>query len=177
MKTLLLIFFNLAYCCVGIIGIWYINWSWIVVLFWLFFAFGNGTIGHRYFAHKQFIVGPIKHHLLAIWCTLSAYSPIIYWQVQHLHHHRHTDTDKDIHSPKNGFFNSLILWPFNKKRVESVFDDRASIINLHRSQKDAIIRITSDYFILINTAFLIMLFLINYQFVFYAGIAFVMEHI
>ena len=177
MKTLSIIFFNLCYICLGIVGLFYVSWSWTILLFWLLFAFGNGTIGHRYFAHKQFTVGKIKHNIFAIWCTLSAYSTVSYWQVQHLHHHRHSDTDKDIHSPKNGLLQSLILWPFNKARIESVFKDRASVVNLHKANSDPIVKITSDYFILINILFLVSLCLITPLFVFYAGIAFVLEHI
>jgi stearoyl-CoA desaturase (delta-9 desaturase) len=177
MKTYFLIIFNFFYLLLGAISLYYVELTWYLLPCWLFFAFGNGTIGHRYFAHNQFEVGKIKHFLFSLWCTISAYSPIVYWKVQHLHHHRHSDSEKDIHSPKNGIIQSLFLWPFNKTRIESVFKDRSSIVLLHRTKEDKIITFFSNYFVIVNLFFLILIFSIDKTLLFYAAISFLLEHI
>jgi stearoyl-CoA desaturase (delta-9 desaturase) len=145
------------------------------MLFWLFVAIGNGTIGHRYFSHNQFKVGNFKHWIFAFWCTISAYSNTSYWQVQHRHHHRNSDTDADIHSPRLGFWQSIFIWPFNKKRIESIFNDRHSKINLARSYQDKSIKFTSENFILINLSFLIFLGFVNYELIPYYFAAFILD--
>jgi stearoyl-CoA desaturase (delta-9 desaturase) len=177
MNTRNLIFFNVFYSLLGLFGLVYYGLSWEVFVVWLLFAFGNGTIGHRYFAHSQFSVGKIRHWLFAFWCTISAYSTISYWQVQHRHHHRHSDDEKDIHSPKNGLLMSLFGWPYSKKRIESVFHERASSVNYARSMKDPAIKFTSENFIPINILFLLTLYFVDVNLVLAAGIAFVFEHL
>lgn len=177
MKTLNLIIFNLLYTILGLVGLFYVDSNIIIFCCWLLYAIGNGTIGHRYFAHNQFTVGKIRHFIFSIWCTLSAYSPIIYWKIQHIHHHRNTDNEKDIHSPKNGFLNSFYFWTLNKKKIESIFSDRSSIILYHKLKTDKIIMFMSEYFIPINIVFLGTLFLINQQLVFYFAVAYLIEHI
>jgi stearoyl-CoA desaturase (delta-9 desaturase) len=144
---------------------------------WLFIAFGNGTVGHRYFAHNQFSVGKKTHWLLAFWCTVSGYSSTMYWIVQHRHHHKHTDTEQDVHSPKNGILQSFIIWAFNKKRIESVFSDRLSIVNYNRCMKDHAIKFTTNNFILINLMFFSILSVIDINILYCLAIAFCLEHI
>lgn len=177
MKTQYLITFNILYVLLGIASLFVFGFSYAVLALWLVFAFGNGTIGHRYFAHNQFKVGAIKHWVFSFWCTISAYSPIVYWQVQHRHHHRHSDDADDIHSPRNGLFMSLVAWPFSKQRIESVFKDRASTVNYARCMKDTAVKFTSEYFILINVIFLATLTFINIELLGAASIAFLLEHV
>ena len=127
----------IVYLLFGIIGLtmFAVNW-WAVLAFWLFYAIGNGTIGHRYFSHNSFEVNKATHWLLGLWVTLCAYSPVHYWIVQHKHHHRHTDTPEDLHAPSNGLLNAFILWPLNAKRIEGVFKERSSIVSLARALRD-----------------------------------------
>jgi stearoyl-CoA desaturase (delta-9 desaturase) len=174
LTTKKLLAFNIFYTGIGLIGLT-VYASWWILLFWLFFAVGNGTIGHRYFAHNSFKTATWLHKLLTIWCTLSAYSPVNYWQVQHRHHHRHSDTEQDIHSPINGRFMSLFGWMYSQQRIESVFVDRASVINLARANQDSWVKFVSEKFILINLSCLILLLLIDPVLVFAAGAAFVIE--
>lgn len=151
--------------------------TWFILLMWTLIAFGNGTAGHRYFAHNQYSVGKYTHWVLAFWTTISAYSSTAYWQAQHRHHHRHTDNDKDIHSPKNGFLQGFYFWTINKKRIESIFDDRASIVNLSKALKDRAINFTTTNFIFINVIFIGILYLINVELVYGYFIAYIIEHI
>lgn len=161
-QTTQIIIFRSMQGLVGLIGLIYAEW-WMLVMFWIVFAIGNGTVGHRYFAHESFRVNPTTHWILAIWCTISSYSPCIYWQVQHRHHHRHTDAADDVHAPRNGFFMSIIGWAFSPTRINSVFNDRASVINQARGIKDPAIRLTSKFFISINLCFLLVLGLLDWH--------------
>lgn len=175
MKTQHLIAFKTFYLAVGIIGLFIPSW-WIL-FFWIIFAIGNGTVGHRYFSHENFRVSAFTHWLLAIWCTISSYSPPIYWQVQHRHHHRHTDSNDDIHAPGNGIFMSFIGWTFSKSRIDSIFKDKACIYNQIRGQKDTAIRMASEYFISINLIFLLCLLLIDWTLALSAAVASLLEHL
>lgn len=173
--THLQIAFNIFYLGLGLISLAHITW-WVLPM-WLLFAIGNGTIGHRYFAHSSFNVSPGTHKIMCVWCTISGYSPVVYWQVQHRHHHRHTDTTRDIHSPVNGHMMSLIGWIFSKKRLESVYQDRASKVAHALSSKDCTVRMVSQYFIPINLIFLAALWALSLEIMLAAGTAWLMEHI
>lgn len=177
MNTRNLIIFNLTYTCLSIIGIFYVELNIYMLICWLFYAIGNGTIGHRYFAHNQFSVGKIKHFIFSIWCTLTAYSPIVYWKIQHIHHHKNADNEKDIHSPNKGILNSLYFWTVNKKKIESIFIDRSSIISYYKLKNDKIVIFMSNYFIPINVIFLSILFLFNKEIFFYFTTAYLIEHL
>lgn len=169
-----IIMFNILYLGIGLIGLW--SFGPATVIFWLLFAIGNGTVGHRYFAHNSFTVSRPMHWLLSAWCALSAYSPPLYWQVQHRHHHRHSDTSQDIHTPANGILMALFGWPFSQTRIDSVFQDRASKVNWSRARQDPAVRIMSDHYIAFNLLFLLTLGLIDPSLLLAAGTAVVMEH-
>lgn len=175
LTTSRLVAFNWIYMFLGMLGL-FVYPQWSIVLFWFIFAIGNGTVGHRYFAHGNFTVNPATHWILAVWCTISAYSPPSYWQTQHRHHHRHTDTEQDIHSPVNGFLMALGGWPFSVKRIDSIFEDRASVINYARSQRDPAIRFTKEYFFLINLVFMVSLYLVDPLLPLSAAAAVMIEH-
>jgi stearoyl-CoA desaturase (delta-9 desaturase) len=169
----------IAYIAFGIIGIvWFaINW-WAVLFFWLFFAFGNGTVGHRYFAHNSFTTSKAVHWALGLWVTLCAYSPVHYWVVQHKHHHRHTDTQEDLHSPKNGLLNAFVLWPLNKSRIEAVLKDRSSVVSLVRALRDPSIVFYSQWFVVINAVALAVLAVIDWNLIFAGlGVAYIIEQV
>lgn len=169
------IIFNYAYVCVGIVGMFYMSaWTFPV---WLFFALGNGTVGHRYFAHNNFSVSPPMHWLLAAWATVAAYSPVSYWQVQHRHHHRHTDQSSDIHSPRQGLLMAMFGWPFNSQRIQSVFADRACIVTHARAMKDPAVKFFSTHMVLINLVVLLLATFVSVDLVLAMGSAFVFEQI
>lgn len=171
------IIFNFAYITFGILSLFLIKDISLLLYVWLFIAFGNGTIGHRYFSHNQFSVHKTLHWPLACWSTISAYSNTGYWIAQHRHHHRHTDTEKDIHSPVNGVLQSFIFWPFNNKRIDSVFKDRTTIINMATAMRDPAISFTTKYFIPINLIFIILFCIIDINIAYCFGISVIIEHV
>jgi fatty-acid desaturase len=72
---------------------------------------------------------------------------------------------------------SLFGWMYSQKRIESVFDDRASVVNLARANQDYWVRFFSDKFIVINLCFLTVLWTANPVLMFAAGSAFVLEQV
>jgi stearoyl-CoA desaturase (delta-9 desaturase) len=178
-NTKLYIMLIVAYIAAGIIGLMFFNITWWhVAIAWLFYAIGNGTIGHRYFSHHSFKVSASVHWLLGLWCTLCAYSPVHYWQVQHLHHHRNTDTTKDLHSPKNGLLQAFIFWPFSSQRIEDVFRERSSLVVLAKAFRDKPVKFFSSYFFIINATALLILASIDYTVIFSTlGVAYIIEQI
>lgn len=169
------ILFNYAYVCLGIVGLFYLS-AWTLPV-WLFFALGNGTVGHRYFSHSNFSVSRLMHWILAAWATIAAYSPVSYWQVQHRHHHRHTDQPQDIHSPRQGLFMAVIGWPFSSQRIQSVFADRACVIIHARAMRDPAIKFFSTYMVLINLVVLATVGAISTNVVLAMGTAFLFEQL
>ena len=75
----------------------------------------GGNIGaHRYFTHKSFETGRLRHMLLALFSIPMAMTPIKF-VVNHRHHHLFTDQiSKDIHSPQENLWSVVFAtWEFN----------------------------------------------------------------
>jgi stearoyl-CoA desaturase (delta-9 desaturase) len=177
MRTLLINGFNLLYVFLGIFAMFTGHIAWPLLAFWLLFAFGNGTAGHRYFGHDSFSVSKPMHWFLALWTTISAYSTPLYWSAQHKHHHRHADDPEDIHSPHNGIWYSLFLWPFVRSRIEAIYQERATVVNHARAMKDPAIRFFGANYVIVNCIFLAVLYSINPEWVLYGAMAHVIEHL
>lgn len=153
------------------------QWSMVIVA-WLFYALGNGTVSHRYFAHGSFEVGRWMHWTLALWSTLCAYAPLHYWKVQHLHHHRNSDNEHDLHAPRNGFFRSFLLWPFSAQRLNTVFKERSSLVILARAMRDPAVSFFSRNFFTLNFTWIVVLMLIMPSLIFEVlGVAYLIEQV
>lgn len=160
----LLVLFVCVYTCIGLYCLLFGNWNFTpLFLFFLFLALGNGTVAHRYFAHKSFKVSALFHSLLVIWATLTAYSPLAYWIVQHRHHHNYTDKPEDTHSPYNGFFHSFFLWTIDKKIIKSIFNIRANVLAYATIRKDPWIRFFDDHYLIVNILFVTCLYFVSSQ--------------
>jgi stearoyl-CoA desaturase (delta-9 desaturase) len=147
------------------LGIWFITTiPWIYSLVgYIFVSICNGVASHRYFVHNQFSVNTTGRIFLGFLSTIGMYSPIKYWIVQHKHHHRNSDKLHDIHSPKNSILNSMFFWPFRLNLINSVFQDRSSLVIMNKIKNDKIINFFSNNFILVNLSFITVLFLINIE--------------
>ncbi len=78
-------------------------------LFWarMFFI----TAGyHRYFSHKSYKLGRVSQAVMAFGAQTSAQKGVLWWAAHHRDHHRFSDTEKDIHSPRKGFWWSHVGW-------------------------------------------------------------------
>lgn len=101
---------------------------------------GVSACYHRLISHKSFTTGKWRRRFM-LWCAImSGQGSPIYWAVIHRgYHHKKADTDKDIHSPKHGFWHSYLTWMFkiktdvlNTKYVLDLIADE-EIVFLHKN--------------------------------------------
>jgi stearoyl-CoA desaturase (delta-9 desaturase) len=110
-----------------IIAVQYSMWWWLIASFaWtkvINFVFLQIGL-HRYFAHNSFVTGTKRSILLACGSVLTGQGSPISWSTHHLYHHRHSDTTQDLHSPRDGWLHTALLWPL---RGENYFANEKSI--------------------------------------------------
>ncbi|MCB9558463.1 MAG: acyl-CoA desaturase [Deltaproteobacteria bacterium] len=84
-----------------------------LIFFGVFYAVGMFLITagyHRYFSHRAFRTGRAMQFLLALGAQLTIQRGVLWWAGHHRHHHKHADDDRDVHTPRRGFFWSHIGW-------------------------------------------------------------------
>jgi stearoyl-CoA desaturase (delta-9 desaturase) len=96
-----------------------VTWQGVVIgvaLYWLrIFSIGAGY--HRYFSHRAFSTGRVFQFILAFVAQSTAQKSVLWWTVQHRHHHLHSDTERDLHSPRQrGFWYSHVGWIFARRQ-------------------------------------------------------------
>jgi stearoyl-CoA desaturase (delta-9 desaturase) len=155
------VIFSILLTILGVVSFYFINSWWLLIPVWLFRTIGNGVVGHRYFAHNQFEVGLNSRKMFAYYTSICGYSTPFYWIVQHLHHHRNSDQSTDIHSPKNGIWNSIVLWMFKPSVINSVFEDRSSKVLTIKTLRDDDISNASKRFIELNVIFYVVMLIIS----------------
>jgi stearoyl-CoA desaturase (Delta-9 desaturase) len=86
-----------------------------LVLYWLrIFAIGAGY--HRYFSHRAYRTSRAFQFVLAVLSQSTAQKSVLWWAAKHRHHHLHSDTEQDVHSPRQkGFFYSHVGWIFARR--------------------------------------------------------------
>jgi stearoyl-CoA desaturase (delta-9 desaturase) len=78
---------------------------------------------HRYFSHRSFKTSRAGQFLLAFFSQTSAQRGVLWWASKHRHHHKHSDTELDVHSPRQrGFFYSHVGWIFTAEHEETDYD-------------------------------------------------------
>lgn len=66
---------------------------------------------HRYFAHRAYKTSRVFQFLLALVGTSATQKGALWWAATHRIHHRWSDTERDVHSPKQrGFWYAHIGW-------------------------------------------------------------------
>ena len=65
---------------------------------------------HRYFSHRSFKLGRVAQLLLAILAQTSGQKGVLWWAAHHRDHHRHADRDRDVHTPRRGFWWAHAGW-------------------------------------------------------------------
>ncbi|RLP54226.1 MAG: acyl-CoA desaturase [Ketobacter sp.] len=65
---------------------------------------------HRYFAHKTFNTSRTVQFVFAVIGTSATQRGPLWWAGHHRCHHRTSDTRRDPHSPRNGFWQSHCGW-------------------------------------------------------------------
>jgi stearoyl-CoA desaturase (delta-9 desaturase) len=90
----------------------YFTWKAFYTFFVGYIITGLGiTLSyHRQLAHRAFRSPKIVEYILAYCGILALQSHPINWVSSHRHHHGATDTQNDVHSPKDGFWWSHAGW-------------------------------------------------------------------
>ncbi|MDA8343714.1 MAG: acyl-CoA desaturase [Actinomycetota bacterium] len=65
---------------------------------------------HRYFSHRSYRMSRPVQFLMALGGTTAAQKGPLWWAGHHRLHHRFSDTDRDVHSPRDGFWWSHVGW-------------------------------------------------------------------
>ncbi|WP_404326335.1 acyl-CoA desaturase [Aerophototrophica crusticola] len=103
--------------CLG--AIWTgVYWRDIAIAVFLYFLriFAIGAGYHRYFSHRAFKTGRVMQFLLAFLAQTTAQKGALWWAAKHRHHHKYSDTELDVHSPRQkGFFYAHVGWIFTKR--------------------------------------------------------------
>jgi stearoyl-CoA desaturase (delta-9 desaturase) len=66
---------------------------------------------HRYFSHRTFRTGRAAQFVFALLGASATQRGPLWWAAHHRKHHRHSDTELDVHSPRqHGFWWSHMGW-------------------------------------------------------------------
>jgi len=75
---------------------------------------------HRYFSHRSYKTSRFFQFVLAFLAQTSAQKGVLWWAAHHRHHHKHSDTEKDLHSPKQrGFWWAQCGWILSSSTYET----------------------------------------------------------
>ena len=77
---------------------------------WIVRQWAITGVYHRYFSHKSYKVGRVTQFVLAVLGATAAQKGPLWWAAHHRQHHGHSDTEKDLHSPKRGVWQSHWIW-------------------------------------------------------------------
>lgn len=89
------------------------SWTNLIAFFivwWLIGSVGIGLGYHRQLTHRGFQSPDWVKHLLATIGTVALQGGPNDWVTTHRLHHQFTETEKDPHSPRYGFFFSHVGW-------------------------------------------------------------------
>ena len=94
-----------------------VSWIAIAVCAASYFVrmFAITAFYHRYFSHKSFKTSRFMQAIFGFLGATATQRGPLWWAAHHRHHHKHADTEKDSHSPRDGFLRSHTLWFLNKK--------------------------------------------------------------
>jgi fatty-acid desaturase len=95
----------------AIAAIPFFNWSAFGICMLLLFTIspvGVNLTYHRLLTHRSFKVPQWFEYVLATVGTLSGQGSPMLWVAEHRIHHKYSDTPKDPHSPREGFFHAHI---------------------------------------------------------------------
>ena len=103
---------------VVLVGLCFAGWSWqgfILAIVSYYIRMILVTAGYnRYFSHRSFGTSRPVQFLLALGAQSSAQKGVLWWAGHHRWHHRYSDTERDVHSPKQrGFWYAHMGWLFN----------------------------------------------------------------
>ncbi len=78
---------------------------------------------HRYFSHKSYKLNRFWQFVMAFGGGTAVQKGVLWWAGHHRNHHRYSDTERDIHSPRKGFWWSHVGWIVCDKYNETLYDN------------------------------------------------------
>lgn len=95
-----------------------IQFSWVLFFVGWTAIYGLGLVVgfHKLLSHNSFKTNQYISYMLAYLGCLGISGSPIWWAAIHRgHHHAHTESEKDLQTPRKGWFNSYIGWQFGDK--------------------------------------------------------------
>jgi fatty-acid desaturase len=135
------------------------NWSAIavaLVLYWVTGGLGITLGWHRMVSHRSFQTPKWLEYLLVFFGTLAVQGGPIWWVGLHRHHHLYSDQGVDHHDSNKGFWWSHMQWMFHDVPAEEEIPRFTKDI-----ADDPIYKFLDDYFLLIQVALGVVLYLIG----------------
>ena len=116
-----------------------VSWQETLLFFFFFFATGMAiTVGyHRLFAHATYKTNEVIRFLLLFFGAATYEESALKWASQHRQHHQFTDTEKDPHNSKRGFWYCHIGWILfykhcvNHDNVKDLLENKL-VMNQHK---------------------------------------------
>ncbi len=111
-KLFLILFFAISATVLFVFTVPF-RWELVGVALVSYFLrmFGITAVYHRYFSHNAYKTSRVFQFLLAFIGATAMQKGPLWWAAHHRDHHRYSDTEKDLHSPKQkGFWYSHMLW-------------------------------------------------------------------
>jgi stearoyl-CoA desaturase (delta-9 desaturase) len=143
----------------------YGSWAWILVSF-VYYKLIVGLIGnqiaqHRYYSHQSFRTSRFKHWLLYFFSLTTGINPVWY-ALAHRHHHVWSDTDNDVHSPLNGWKDTLSPIVGLSREIKNIEISRVLSENQRKINR---------YWYLFFIAYVLIFFVINYKLAVFLALA------
>ncbi|KAI3876920.1 hypothetical protein MKX03_032465 [Papaver bracteatum] len=113
----------------------YFTWNafWVaVILFLLTFPIGISLSYHRNLSHGSFKLPKPLEYLFAYFGLHAAEGDPMFWVSSHRYHHQFTDSDRDPHSPIEGFWFSHITWVFHNNYIREKCGKSNNVLDLKK---------------------------------------------
>lgn len=98
------------------------HYSAAIITYFVTGCLGITTTFHRLLTHKSYNTPATIKKLGSVFGTLGGVGSSIGWVSIHRQHHRFSDTEKDPHSPKFGWFKSFYGSMFKTPKIQYVTD-------------------------------------------------------
>ncbi|XP_038875112.1 palmitoyl-monogalactosyldiacylglycerol delta-7 desaturase, chloroplastic-like [Benincasa hispida] len=95
------------------------NWNafWVAVILYIITGLGLSISYHRNLSHKSFKLPKWLEYIFAYCGAHALQGDPIDWVSTHRCHHQYVDTERDPHSPIQGFWFSYINWVFDSNTL------------------------------------------------------------
>lgn len=114
-KNFILPIHLLSLLSIGAIALGWISFSWLYFFVGWTVIYGLGLVVgfHKLLSHRAFTTNKYAAYVLAYFGCLGISGSPIWWTAIHRgHHHAHTEAERDLQTPRKGWFNSYIGWQF-----------------------------------------------------------------